>query len=84
MTKASTSSDIPRASRSLYEPQLKQFGIEIHRGGFIERRCAAGDVVFVDRGGRDVVGQRIVKLRIVLLAVETAHRADGRKFDLAY
>ena len=62
----------------------EQRGIEIHRGGFIERRCAAGDVVFVDRGGRDVVGQRIVKLRIVLLAVETAHRADGRKFDLAY
>lgn len=33
MTKASTYSDIPRAIRSLYEPQLKQFGIEIHRDG---------------------------------------------------
>lgn len=33
MARASTCSTIPRAIRSLYEPQLKQFGIEIHRDG---------------------------------------------------
>ena len=56
-------------------------GVEPHLRSLVERRCARGDVVFVDGRGRGVVGQRIVKLRILLLAVETPDRPDGGQFD---
>ena len=62
----------------------EQFGIEIHLRSLVERRFARSDVVFVDRGRSRVVGQRIVKFRVLLPAVESADRADGRKRHFAH
>ena len=59
-------------------------GIETHLRGLVERRFARREVVPVDRGGRRVVRQHVVQLRVLLLAAESADRADGGQFDIAH